>query len=174
MMTQTRLKELLHYSPETGVFTWLVNRKRGKAGCPAGHIEPNGYLSIGIDGERYGAHRLAWLYVHGSLPKQEIDHINRFRADNKIENLRESTPAENIYNRGVSRKNTSGYKGVTRSLKRWMALIKVAGKSIYLGTYTTKQEAAQAYNAAARKYFGDFAYQNPVEEIKNEGDSQTD
>lgn len=162
-MTQTRLKEVLHYNPLTGIFTWRVSRSKAKAGNPAGSIENTGYLSIGIDGARYGAHRLAWLYEYGTMPEQEIDHINRLRTDNRIENLRESTVAENIYNRGVSRRNTSGYKGVTRSLNRWMAMIKVAGKSMYLGTFTTRQEAAQAYNKAARQYFGDFAYQNKLE-----------
>jgi HNH endonuclease len=94
IITRTRLKEFLHYDPETGVFTWLVKPCRNiLAGSIAGNVMNEGYVMVKIDRKNYKAHRLAWLYVHGTFPPDQLDHINRGRADNRLCNLRLSTQA---------------------------------------------------------------------------------
>jgi hypothetical protein len=100
-LTQARLKQLLDYDPETGVFTWRVNRGgAAKAGTRAGCPTPFYYRVIRIGGRSRREHSLAWLYVHGHWPADELDHINRVRDDNRIANLREVTHAENMQNTG--------------------------------------------------------------------------
>lgn len=132
-LTQDRLRELLHYDPETGLFIRRVTTAaRATAGTIAGDMDSKGYWRLRVDRKRYLAHRLAWFYVHGEWP-EEIDHINCKRTDNRLCNLR---PA------------TSG---------RWRASIYVDGKSKWLGVYDTPEEANAAYSRAAIKYFGQFA-----------------
>ena len=115
-LTQARLKELIHYDPCIGIFTWVgksaprANRK--EIGSHAGHISHNGYVIIGVDKALYMAHRLAWLYVHNVMPKAEIDHINHIRDDNRIINLRMVSRLENGRNTGKKKNNKSGINGV--------------------------------------------------------------
>ncbi len=98
-LTQDRLKELLHYCPETGVFTWIkTNGSRGKKGNIAGSINPIGYLDIGVDSKVYKAHRLAFLYVEGYFPEYGLDHINRNKSDNRWSNLRQVSQTCNMRN----------------------------------------------------------------------------
>lgn len=99
MLTQDRLRELLHYDPDTGVFTNIKPRHRVKVGDIAGSNSGKGYLQIQIDQKRYSAHRLAWLYTYGRFPEEFIDHINGNPSDNRIVNLREVTQRENLQNR---------------------------------------------------------------------------
>lgn len=136
MLTQARLKELFDYSPETGVFTRKSAVSQCKAGDSAGSLDPIGYLRISVDGNPFWAHRLAWLYVTGSFPLGLIDHINRVKTDNRILNLRDVTQRENVANSGLSRKNTSGHKGVSwhKALGRWMVKAKKDGKNHYIGS----------------------------------------
>lgn len=154
-MTQERLKELLHYDPETGIFIWRVSRG-GKviAGSTAGLVQRNGYVYIRVDRRRYLAHRLAWLYIHGKFPSDQIDHINRVRTDNRISNLRAATNAENTQNRSKRSDNTSGVIGVYWDNKRqkWRAQIRLNGHNIFLGSYQTVEEAAAARAAAKATY----------------------
>lgn len=91
-----------------------------------------------------------------------VDHINRNRLDNRRENLRPANPHLNAANVGVSKRNTSGYKGVSKSGKRWRARIMVEGKEIHLGMYDTPEEAAEAYNEAALEYLGEYAVLNEI------------
>jgi hypothetical protein len=88
-LTAERLRERLHYDAETGVFTRRVGSGHAHAGDMAGSVHSTGYVRIGIDGGKYTAHCLAWLYVHGVWPSDQIDHINRNRSDNRIANLRQ-------------------------------------------------------------------------------------
>lgn len=99
-----------------------------------------------IDGENYLAHRLAWLYVYGEWPKNQIDHINRIKTDNKIKNLRDVTNSTNQHNNAIRRHNTSGTTGVMtlKSKNSWGAQIYVNNKRIYLGVFKTKEEAISA------------------------------
>ena len=156
MITQENLKSILHYSPETGLFTRLVNRQCVRAGDIAGYQTEYGYIRIGIDGKNHRAHRLAWLYMTGSWPSEQIDHINGIRSDNRWENLREATHGQNKMN-SLSPLNKCGLKGVTRNGNNWMAQIRVQKQRIYLGTFASKEDAHAAYCAAADKHFGDFA-----------------
>lgn len=114
MITQERLKEILHYDPETGIFTWKVDVGRYgriKAGSEAGYLNRN-YYECFIDGIRYPAHRLAWFYVHSTWPELLIDHINGNGHDNRICNLREATKSQNACNQKLSTCNSSGIKGL--------------------------------------------------------------
>lgn len=152
-LTQERLKELLHYDPDTGVFTWNVYRKSGSSrGDVAGGRSPRGYRRIKLDGVFYQAHKLAWLYVHGVMPAM-LDHRNRVKDDNRLLNLRPATKIENGQNMSVQSRNASGVTGVTRrrSQRKWLARITYMGRLIYLGTFDTLEGAAKAYASAKVK-----------------------
>jgi hypothetical protein len=154
-LTQARLKELLHYDPETGVFTWLVNRgRKAKAGDRAGRITDKGYNSIRVEGLCHFAHRLAWIYVHGEHPSGIMDHINGVRHDNRISNLRVSDYTENAQNRRKARSsNLSGFLGVATAGNKFQSWINIPGKKrIHLGTFITAEEAHEAYVLAKRQY----------------------
>ena len=148
MLTQKRLKELLSYDPETGVFTWRVGRPKAKAGSIAGGKNWKGYWLICVDGKRYRAHRLAWLYVYGSIPKHQIDHINQDKLDNRIANLREVTNAENHRNMGIPKNNKSGYRGVSffKTRSKWVARIRDGAVYRCLGYFDCPTTAAIAYH----------------------------
>lgn len=158
MLTVDRLRELLDYDPETGVFVWRVDKGRSKKGKAAGYIDRRGYRKITIDGAVYAAHRLAWFYVHGEWPG-ELDHINLNKVDNRIDNLREATRTQNYANRPALRISASGVKGVSWHKKtgKWVAQISASHRKYHLGLFETKGEAAKAYEEAARRHFGEFA-----------------
>ena len=80
MITQSELKNILHYNQDTGVFTWIKNS------IVAGTVEKKGYIAIKINRKSYKAHRLAWLYIYGNFPKEQIDHLNGIKNDNCINN----------------------------------------------------------------------------------------
>jgi len=156
-----RLHELLTYNGETGVFTWKKRTSNAaRLGGVAGSLS-HGYREIGIDGERYRAHRLVWLLTHGRWPTAFIDHINGDRDDNRLCNLREASSMENSRNMRRHRDNRAGFKGATYCPKRyhlpWQSRICVKGKTRPLGWYATAEEAHQAYLKAAREVFGEFA-----------------
>jgi hypothetical protein len=150
-----RVRELLDYDPNTGRFTW---RAGPKSGTTAGSIGGR-YVQIMIGKKNYLAHRLAWLYARGSPPSDEIDHVNGNPRDNRIDNLRLASKSQNAQNQRRSTKNSSGFKGVSwsKQKQRWRAVIKVGSRSVHLGYFRDVAAAAEAYRAAADKYFGDFA-----------------
>lgn len=160
MITRRHLLELLDYDPITGIFRWRVS-KSGHIikGRIAGSVHSQGYRFIGIDGESYAAHHLAWLIVKGRWPKNEIDHQNLQKDDNWIDNLREATHGENQHNCRAYRNNTSGFKGVTfhRESKKWVAQIQKNGKNYYIGLFAKREIAHTAYCAKAKELYGDFA-----------------
>jgi hypothetical protein len=153
VIDQSKVKEMLLYDLNTGVFTWKVDFKNMlRIGDVAGSIHPvKFYRTIRISGKGYMAHRLAWLYVHGDWPKKQIDHINRNRDDNRISNLRDIDGFENMQNRMAQKNSKSGVKGVSWSkrIKRWTAQIEKQGISKHLGVFKTIQEAEAAYLSAA-------------------------
>ena len=161
MLTIEQLKEVLDYNPDTGVFTWKKTcRNRVVVGSVAGNKDNHGYICIKINRKPYKAHRLAYLYMTGNFPENFIDHINHIRDDNRWTNLRDATYSQNQFNKSTNKTNTSGYKGVSwnKQVKKWRAQIKYMKKSIYIGYYTTPQEAAEAYNKKAIELSGKFAY----------------
>lgn len=143
-ITQDRLKQLLYYNPDTGVFTRLTKWGSKDVGDVPGSRSPQGYWYIGVDSKIYPSHRLAWLYTHGEMPNGDIDHINRDRLDNRIVNLRVTTRSTNVHN-SPHRNPASKIKGVYRTKENhWQASIKVASVTYRLGTYKTVEDAADA------------------------------
>lgn len=148
MLTQARLKEVLDYDPDTGIFTAKLTRGNCLAGRTVGCDNGGGYLKISIDNRVYFAHRLAWLFMTGEWPTFEIDHINGVRTDNRWCNLRRTCREHNVQNIGGPRSdNTSGYLGVCWNTRRgkWVAQIKAFGKHHHLGYFPTPELAHAAY-----------------------------
>lgn len=171
-ITHEYLVSILDYNPETGIFVWrerpVEHFKRPQdsrmwnfrySGKTAGWKTDTGYIIITINYVYYRAHVLAWLYETGVYPKTKIDHINLIKTDNRICNLRLANDSQNSCNSGKRPNNTSGYKGVTyhKIGKKWQAQIELNNNYIYLGLFSTAQEAHQAYCEAAIKHHGEFA-----------------
>lgn len=152
-----RVRELLHYNPETGKFTWIVSlSNRAKPGSNAGSPNNKGYIEIKIDGAAYKAHRLAWLYVYGEDPgEQEIDHKDLHKGNNRISNLRLATRKQNNENIGTPRNNTSGVRGVSFQAKDniWTAYIYHNKKRIHLGRFSDLRSASAARQSAQSQLF---------------------
>ncbi len=150
MLTQSQIKELFEYRPETGEFIRLSSRGNSSAGALAGHSRKNGYRTIWIDGKHNYAHRLAWLYVYGYLPENQIDHVNHDPSDNRLINLRQATNTENSRNFSLGSRNRSGQCGVSWHAQRskWRATIRAGGKNIHLGLFATQEAALVARKAA--------------------------
>jgi hypothetical protein len=162
MITRERLQEVLSYDSELGVFIWKKpNTNRLKPGDRAGAVDGKGHIQMRVDGVQYSAHRLAWFWVHGEWPVEEIDHIDRNRSNNRISNLRQATKSQNRANTIAFSNNRSGFKGVHfcrgHLNKPWRALINHQGKRTHLGRFATPEEAHAAYAAAANQMFGEFA-----------------
>jgi hypothetical protein len=155
-ISQKRLKELLSYNSETGVFTWKENRSgKTKKGMVAGYIQQNnGYRRIRINNVAFRASRLAWLYVHGYLPENDVDHINNIRSDDRIVNLREATRSCNLRNHLKSKRNKSGVSGVCyhKRDKKWIVNIGEGGRLCHVGCYKNFQDAVLARLKAEKKY----------------------
>lgn len=158
MIILSELKELICYDYETGIFTYKKSRGKLKVGSVAGSLRKDGYLQIKFNKKSYLSHRLAWFYVYGYFPKNEIDHINGNKEDNRILNLRECTRQENEYNKTLRKDNKTGYKGVSyrQDVKKYVASIRVNKIKKYLGFFDNEKEAYVAYINAARKYHGEF------------------
>lgn len=155
MLSQAELKEQLNYNPETGVFTRLKTRRTDKIGTVAGGGHNAGYIAISVKSRPYLAHRLAWLYVHGFMPR-EIDHINGVKTDNRIANLRPVTRSQNNANAGASKRSRSGSRGVFKHPNgKFRVQIKRGGKVLSLGYFETIDAASEAYRAASIEIYGD-------------------
>jgi len=143
-----RLKEILDYNPETGIFTWKKHRKSTKIGHVAGYKRPDGYIRIMINNKSFLAHRLAWLYIHQEWPKGIIDHKNNIRHDNFLSNLRDTNQAINLQNQSkASSRNKSGFLGVSwsKTMNKWQSQI-CANRTIYhLGYFKSPEEAHTVY-----------------------------
>jgi hypothetical protein len=153
------LIESIHYDPDSGIFTWLKNQKCGKcAGDIAGSINGDGYRLIQFNGKSYKAHRLAFLYVTGSMPNGCVDHINGVRDDNRFKNLRRASLSQNGQNMALLGRNKSGFKGVCWSKRKslWQTQIKLNGKQYHLGYYEDIELAALVASEARFKFFGEY------------------
>lgn len=148
------VRSLFDYDPETGILRWRLRRGRAKAGSIAGAVEPDGYLGVTINYRRYAAQRLIWVIAYGQWPSHGVDHANRQRSDNRLENLRAATPGENQQNKTASRTAASPLLGAYRDSERggWLARIQVNGKVKHLGRFATDIEAHQAYMKAKPHY----------------------
>lgn len=157
-LAAARLRELLTYHPDCGLFTWNLARGSRCKGCLAGNMNSSGAIQIQIDRQVYVAHRLAWLYVYGVFPDDEIDHENGVPADNRWTNLRPATHMQNCWNRKKSIANTSGFTGACwiSAKEKWVAAIRAGGNKILIGYFDTPEEAGSAYAAKAKELFGEF------------------
>ena len=159
-LTQERLKFLLCYDPDTGIFTWAIDpaghkRKRGDV---AGQIDRHGYRIIGIDNQRYQASRLAFFWMTGRWPMPECDHIDGDQANNRWRNLREASRIENLRNKKIQSNNKVGLKGTyLHSPGKWRSRLKIDGRMVELGLFDCPAAARLAYIVAADKHFGEFA-----------------
>jgi hypothetical protein len=156
-MNQSLVMELFEY--RDGSLFWRENYGKIKAGSKAGTPRKKGHIQIQYKGKLYREHTLVWILFYGAAPEKLIDHINCIPNDNRIENLRLATNAQNLANRGRNKSNTSGFKGVWlhSQTKRWAASIKHLGKKYSLGCYDTALEAHEAYKQASIKLNGEFA-----------------
>lgn len=169
-LTACYVRQILDYNPDTGVFTWRERPcehfktmracstwNSRYAGTVAGTLDGKGYYQIGINQKLYRTHRLAWLWMTDSWPKDKIDHRDTCRSNNRWVNLREATQGQNLANMNLSRRNKSGFKGVSwkSSARKWQVFI----QGCYLGLFDEDklEDAATAYAKAASEFYGEFS-----------------
>jgi len=160
-VNQDELKRILDYSPETGEFRWKVNFSRVRIGDIAGYVDKHGhgYRMVSINSQMYLEHRLAFLWMTGKWPDEEVDHINRIRDDNRWSNLRPASRLVNSLNMGVRKDNTSGVTGVSwrKDKKRWEARIYMNGVVHRLGRFQDFEEAVEARRVALSQFESEVA-----------------
>ncbi len=155
MITQKQIKELIHYDKDSGVFTWKVDRQNiAKKGMVAGSSASDNYLVLTLFNKQYKAHRIAWMYEYGHFPKDNIDHINGNKKDNRIINLRDVTSLINHKNMSIDKRNKSGKTGVTwhKLSKKWIANISVDKRLVHLGYFENIEDAIKVRQEAENKY----------------------
>lgn len=160
-LTQQTLKQIISYNAETGKFVYLVDVGRWgrvKAGSAAGFHAHSGYLKIMFLGKKHYAHRLAWLYVHGEWPRNNIDHINGDKTDNRICNLRDVSQSINMQNMvSATKKNKLGVLGVHERRGKFSAHFRHNNKHCYVGDFPTLELAKAAYNEVRNSLIGGAA-----------------
>ncbi len=147
-LTQEYVHELFCYDYDTGKLYWRVNKSNGRKGNEVGTDDGRGYLKTSINKKMYKLHRIIYLYHHGYIPENDVDHEDRDRKNNKIHNLREISKSCNVNNQGLSKTNTSGVKGICRYKGKWRSRICINKKELCLGSYTDFTEAVYARFAA--------------------------
>jgi hypothetical protein len=155
------LLENLSYDPLSGNLHWIISPRAGiTSGSVAGSIGSHGYVTIKFKGKTYRAHQLIWELHYGCCATGEIDHKNRIKHDNRIDNLRIASDRQNKANRKVRSDSMSGKKGVRKSRThgKWIARIRVDGLDRHIGTFDTPEKAASAYMAELKKLHGEFAF----------------
>lgn len=161
MLTAGEAARIWRYDPETGHFFWLIKPKYDvEIGSRSGSFDSR-YWRLRWRGKTYKASRVAWLMMMGEWPKDQVDHINGVKTDDRFENLRDASPQENARNKGVRKNNKLGIKGVYFSEKigKYVAQLNLSGskKSSHLGLFSTKEEAKACYDSAVQKHHGKFA-----------------
>lgn len=165
-LTQEYLKEALDYDPETGVFAWKERPRHhftcdwswkvqgSRKGTEAGYLDPTGYIQLRIKNVLYKAHRLAFLYMEGAFPEQEVDHINHQRADNRWSNLRPVSGWDNSKNCTRRTDNKSGHTGIcwASQKKLWLVQISISKKNKFIGYYHDIEDAIEARKKYETKY----------------------
>lgn len=154
-ITREQVLEMLEYIPETGVLLQKKKRPKVAVGMVAGGVTPKGYRYIQLFGRKYAAHRLVWLIEHGKFPEMFIDHIDRNKLNNCIENLREVTEKQNNENKRHQKNSSTGIRGVSfvPKLRKYKAQIQHNGINHYLGVFDSPLDAAEAYKKAAKQLF---------------------
>jgi len=152
VISQKELRRILHYDARRGVWRWRVSRGTAGKGSVAGCIQSDGYRHICINGKQYKSSRLAWFYIRGYFPENQVDHINRVRDDDRWENLREVSQQCNNRNCGIRKDNASGIRGVSwyKQTGKWLVQVAVNGKRKHLGYHDDFTEAV-AYRLAAEQ-----------------------
>lgn len=153
-LTQTRLHEIFVYNPDTGTFTRRGPSRGVKSEAPVGSRDGKGYIGVRVDGGRYLAHRLAFLWMTGAFPEKDVDHVNGKKDDNRWVNLRQATPSQNACN--VFRRPGLLPIGVERFGKKYRAKLTVNGRGRHLGMFISSEEASAAYLSELRRLHGDF------------------
>lgn len=149
----------LRYEPETGLLFWKVRKPGMMPGDTAGGLNGKGYINISIGGRLFLAHRVAWLLSVGEWPKEEIDHINHKKTDNRLTNLREASHKENSHNLSLNKENLLGERGVDfkKGTQKYRARIIVNGEEKHLGYFLSISDAVRARLAAEKRYYKNFA-----------------
>lgn len=161
------LRELVDYDQFTGVLRWkwrynlhpqAVTWNERNAGNAIVGRDSKGYIVAQVYKQPYRAHRVAWAHHYGKWPILNLDHINGIKTDNRIENLREATVAQNGHNVGLTKRNASGVRGVFwhRGAKKWQASIHYLGQDIYLGLHEKLEDAAKRRREAEIQYYGEY------------------
>jgi hypothetical protein len=160
ILTQEELKRHLVYDENTGLFTRLISKNQVNVGDIAGNVDGKGYIRVSIHNISYRAHRIAFLYMNGSFPKNQVDHINGIKDDNRWCNLREATNQENQCNKPFSIRNKSGYKGVSWDKKsnKWRAQSSLNNTKKNLGMFDSKELAYKAYVDFSMNNHNEFCY----------------
>ena len=167
-VTPEEVRELIDYDPLTGVMKWKWRYNlRPQASTWNGRNAGNqivgkdgkGYFAVQLYKRKYRAHRVAWAHFYGQWPILDLDHINGDKTDNRIENLREATVAQNGHNVGLTSRNTSGVRGVFwhKGARKWQAGICYLGQEIYLGLYVKLEDAIKRRQEAEAQYYGEYA-----------------
>jgi hypothetical protein len=162
-ITGSYLAERLYYDPNDGVFYIKKTRGGAIAGSETGQLRPDGYIQIKMDGRYFLAHRVAWVWMTGEWPKNDIDHQNRNRSDNRFLNLREATRKQNRANASIRSNNSSGVAGVFYLVRkdgrspRWEASGRENGKKKRLGFFKNKEDAIAARRQWELSHHQDFA-----------------
>lgn len=156
MLTVDQLKSVLSYSPETGQFTWLISPSNSvPVGSKAGSIQNTGYWAVSLWNRKYLCHRLAFLYMEGSWPNSQVDHINSIRSDNRWCNLRHATNSQNGFNKRAIRSST-GIKNVYKNGRGYLVRLTINGVDKCLGTYSDSELAELVAEEARSKYQGEY------------------
>lgn len=158
-ITADHVRRLFDYDPETGRLTWRVRTNaRAPIGKEAGCKRHDGYTVIGIGGTMFLAHRIIWLHVTGEWPGDDLDHIDCDPRNNRFANLRIANTSQNHCNVRVQSNNTSGYKGVIfdKRAGRWVARIKLNGRTRQLGSFDSPKAAHVAYVAGSKRLHGEY------------------
>ena len=159
-MRENEIAEYFSYNAETGEIRWRKRPFKARicVGDIAGSIYRTGYRMTSIGGRRIKVARLAWFLYYGRWPGGLIDHRNHIRTDDRISNLREATSSQNNGNQSLLKRNTSGFKGVSKTYNgKWAAYIRLPVGNKRIGTFETPELAHEAYRLAAELRFGEFA-----------------
>lgn len=161
IITQIHLKELLEYNPETGFWRWKKCVGNRKTGWFNGSRMANGYYCLRLENTTYYAHKLAWLYVHGTEP-EIVDHIDNIKSNNKLSNLRSATKSQNMMNSRTRIDNVSGHRGISwdKSTEQYHAFINLNGRR-YHKYYDDLEQAISWRNKMAEKLHGEFRATEP-------------